>query len=128
MSTAEFIAVKDAPPVQREDQDRVGAVVPIKRPCSRWRDHLAGLLRRAASGDTDAFMEFYDHTSAVAYRVVLSRLADPVVADAATQALYVHAWDRAETHADSGLSPMTWLLSAAASAPGLHRPSRMLRT
>lgn len=79
--------------------------------CARWRDHLALLLERAGRGDEDAFLQFYDLTSGVAYRAMRLRYDDPETAEAATHALYVRAWDLAPRQATSGLSPLAWLLS-----------------
>lgn len=106
--TAEFIAEK------RWVHDREQQAVAERPACTQWRERLTDLLARAGQGDRSAFMEFYDHTSAVAYRAALTRYADPVAAQAATQALFVRAWERARTHATSGLSPLAWLLTVPA--------------
>lgn len=82
--------------------------------CARWRDHLALLLVRAGRGDEDAFARFYDLTSGVAYRAMCQRYDDRAAAEAATEALYLRAWDLAPRHAGSGLSPLAWLLSGLA--------------
>ncbi len=118
--TAEFIADTNRTSVLRNDQDSAVAtvpVIPIPPSCSQWREHLSRLLSRASRGDTSAFMQFYDHTSAVVYRVAGSRCVDPVAAEAAAQNVYLRAWERASTYAGSGLSPLAWLLADAAPAP-----------
>jgi len=95
-------------------------VIPLDPTCASWRERLGDLLDRAADGNTDAFMQFYDCTSGFAYRVMRSRVASPVVAEKATRALYLDAWDRAATYRTSGLSPLAWLLVGLSPAPVLR--------
>ena len=75
---------------------------------------LAQLLMRAARGDVDAFMRFYDATVPTVYAWARLRYArpdaDPAVVDRAVRATYARAWRRAAGHAGSGLSPKAWLL------------------
>lgn len=71
----------------------------------------AELLRLSAAGDVDAFMRFYDATCAHAYQWALRRHRDRERADEAIRALYAQAWVSAAEHADSGVSPVAWLIS-----------------
>ncbi|WP_246004959.1 hypothetical protein [Nocardioides marmorisolisilvae] len=80
---------------------------------------LADLLTRAAGGDTDAFMRFYDATSGQVFCLALTRARSRglrgagvhAAADRDVEDAYVHAWARCAEHAGSGLSPLAWLLS-----------------
>ncbi|RZI81471.1 MAG: hypothetical protein EOO67_18595 [Microbacterium sp.] len=78
----------------------------------------AELLRLAAQGDVDAFMRFYDATCTYAYQWALRRHRDRVRAEEAVRALYAQAWAEARDHADSGISPVAWLLSRGRTWPG----------
>lgn len=71
-----------------------------------WR-----LLVRAATGDVEAFLAFYDATCAVTWRLELCRHADHTRAREATTARYVGAWLHAGAQAGSGLTARAWLLS-----------------
>lgn len=73
--------------------------------------HLRRLLVRAASGDLEAFVDFYDATCSVTWRLELCRHVDPEQARRATIARYVGAWLHAGAQARSGLSARAWLLS-----------------
>jgi|GEM_PF-5424696 len=86
----------------------------------RGEGDLSALLGRAAHGDVDAFMRFYDATVAVVYRYARARSGDPAKADELTRALYARAWRAAPGHHRSGLSPLAWLL--------VHAPSRQAST
>lgn len=99
--TAEFLA----------DHPATSPVRPSGRDCVQWRERLTLLLERAGRGDHASFGEFYDLTSAVAYRAMCERFRDPAAAEAATHSLYLRAWREAPRQASSGLSPLAWLLS-----------------
>lgn len=71
----------------------------------------AELLRLSAAGDADAFMRFYDATCSYAYQWALRRHRDRARAEDALRALYAQAWAHAAEHADSGISPVAWLLT-----------------
>lgn len=92
-----------------------GERIDAAEPSGRLR--LAALLDRAAGGDLDAFMRFYDATVDSAYRLVLCRSRDAVAAEEATAALYVTAWVRVADYARSGLSPLAWLLGLRLAGP-----------
>ncbi|MBM7516616.1 hypothetical protein [Nocardioides nitrophenolicus] len=74
---------------------------------------LRRLLVRGATGDLDAFLEFYDATCAVTWRLELCRHGDHALAQQATVARYLAAWLHAGAQARSGLSARAWLLSLA---------------
>lgn len=80
-------------------------------------DDLADLLLRSARGDRQAFRRFYDATSSRAFRLELVRarargVTHPhAAAERATTDRFLRAWRSAPTYADSGLTPLAWLLS-----------------
>lgn len=71
----------------------------------------AELLRLSAAGDSDAFMKFYDATCAVVYQWALRCQRDQERAEELTRDLYRRAWGSAWEHAESGLSPVAWLIA-----------------
>ncbi|MCZ4499296.1 MAG: sigK [Marmoricola sp.] len=113
---AGFIA--DRSLVRSAPSDAIAAV-PLDPSCAGWREHLNDLLGRAERGDSDAFMQFYDCTSTFVYRVMRTRVASSAVAEKATRALYLDAWERAASYRASGLSPLAWLLAGLTFAPVL---------
>lgn len=95
------------------------AAAPEPRDCAASRHaHLADLLARAGRGDADAFMRFYDDTSGAAYRLARAVCPDAAAAEELTRSLYVRAWTHAAQHAESGLSPVAWLVVPVLA----HRP------
>jgi len=82
-------------------------------------DSAAGDLALAATGDTEAFMRFYDATSQCAFTLALARARSRGLrgtqaqrsAESETEAAYVEAWRRCDEHRSSDLSPMAWLFS-----------------
>ncbi|HWJ83287.1 MAG TPA: hypothetical protein VNS55_13705 [Nocardioides sp.] len=76
-------------------------------------DRLRALLARAAEGDLEAFLAFYDATCAVVWRLERCRHRDRAQAEHATCERYVTAWRRAGRQPATGLSPRAWLLSVA---------------
>ncbi|WP_408898047.1 hypothetical protein ACJ5H2_02845 [Nocardioides sp. R1-1] len=72
---------------------------------------LRRLLQRAAGGDIEAFVAFYDATCSVTWRLELCRHADPGLAKRAMVVRYAGAWLHARTQARSGLNARAWLLS-----------------
>jgi RNA polymerase sigma-70 factor (ECF subfamily) len=72
---------------------------------------LRRLLARAATGDVEAFLDFYDATCTVTWRLELCRHGDPAAAKVAATWRYVGAWLHAAEQAGSGLSARAWLLS-----------------
>jgi RNA polymerase sigma-70 factor (ECF subfamily) len=73
--------------------------------------HLARLLVRSACGEVAAFMEFYDATCTLVWRLETARDRDAVGAAQALHARYQAAWLKAGSQGRSGLTPRTWLLS-----------------
>lgn len=80
---------------------------------------LADELARAASGDTEAFMRFYDATSGYVFGLALARASARglhgdtarIVAEREVESWYVRAWSRSAQHRGSGLSPLAWVLT-----------------
>lgn len=75
------------------------------------RRMLGDYVRRAAGGDVDAFMVFYDATCDDAYRLARCFLATTDAAAAALVHTYVTACREAHTFGSSGLSARSWLLA-----------------
>jgi DNA-directed RNA polymerase specialized sigma24 family protein len=75
------------------------------------RRMLGDYVRRAADGDVEAFMVFYDATCDDAYRLARCRLADVQEAAAMLVHTYVTACREAHTFESSGHSPRAWLLA-----------------
>lgn len=92
-----------------------------------WLDDasLAALLAGAADGDREAFLDFYDATCALVWRLEVRRARTRTAAEAATRRRFFAAWARAGEQPASGLSPRAWLLSlspvAVTSAAGAER-------
>lgn len=93
-------------------------------------EDLSNLLDRAAVGDHEAFLRFYDLTidRVFGYELARARLhlrraargaADErTLAATATVERYVRAWAAAAEQPASGLTPGAWLLSPPDSASG----------
>ncbi|WP_344773405.1 hypothetical protein [Nocardioides panacisoli] len=75
---------------------------------------LARLLVRSACGETAAFMEFFDATCDVVWRLETARHGAGDHAAKAAYARYHAAWLRAGAQRTSGLAPRAWLLSLSA--------------
>jgi RNA polymerase sigma-70 factor, ECF subfamily len=78
---------------------------------------LDALLRRVAEQDVEAFAEFYDHTRARVFGLVLRVLRDPGYSEETTQDVYLQVWRGAANYNPSAGSPLAWLLTLA------HRPA-----
>ncbi|MBB4134934.1 ECF RNA polymerase sigma factor SigK [Gordonia humi] len=74
---------------------------------------LADLLARSAAGDTAAFAEFYDRTSARVHGMVLRVLRDPGYSEETTQEVYLQVWRGAVSYRSAEGTPIAWLLSIA---------------
>lgn len=83
---------------------------------------LGDYVRRAADGDVDAFMVFYDATCDDAYRLARCFLGDMHAAAAVLVRTYVAACGEAHTFESSGRSARAWLLAI------LHRELVAART
>lgn len=80
---------------------------------------LADELDRAALGDTDAFMRFYDATSGYVFGLALTRARSRglrgasarTFAEREVEAWYARAWTCCAQQRTSGLSPLAWVLA-----------------
>jgi RNA polymerase sigma-70 factor (ECF subfamily) len=72
---------------------------------------LAGLLKRSARGDQQAFAALYDATAARAYGLALRVVRDPAQAEEVTQEAFLDVW-RTATRFDSAQgSALSWLFT-----------------
>lgn len=72
---------------------------------------LAGLIRRCARGDEDAFATLYDATSPRVYGLALRVVRNPAHAEEVTQETYLEIW-RHSARFDAGRgSALSWLLT-----------------
>lgn len=74
---------------------------------------LAALLARAADGDSLAFRDFYDRTSAKLFGVILRILPERGEAEDVLQDVYVTIWRKAAEFDSSRASPVTWTATIA---------------
>ena len=74
---------------------------------------LAGLLEASAAGDTRAFAEFYNRTSARVYGMAVRVLRDSGYAEETAQEVYLQAWRGAATFDPAKGSAMSWMLTLA---------------
>ncbi len=70
---------------------------------------LDALLVRAAGGDCDAFVEFYDATSPRVYAVLLRATGSTATADDLLQGIYVEAWERMRGRAAPPCPGLEWM-------------------
>ncbi|PTT15838.1 hypothetical protein DBR36_14095 [Microbacterium sp. HMWF026] len=76
-------------------------------------DDLDALLRRAATGDCDAFVAFYDATAPRVYAVLLALTGIAARADALLEGIYVEAWERMRGRAAPPCPGMQWMSAIA---------------
>ncbi len=74
---------------------------------------LDALLVRAAAGDCDAFVAFYDATAPRVYAVLLSLTGVASRADALLEGIYVEAWERMRGRAAPPCPGMQWVSAIA---------------
>lgn len=74
---------------------------------------LADLLVQIGNGDTAAFSDFYQRTSARAYGLILRVLRDNGYSEEVLQELYLDVWRSARTFDSSAGSAVSWLLTIA---------------
>ena len=74
---------------------------------------LDSLIARVAQGDRRAFDALYEGTSARLNALCLSILKDRREAEEVLEQVYIGIWKDAARFADSGLSPMAWLVTQA---------------
>jgi len=72
---------------------------------------IENLIFRVALGDRRAFGALYDATSAKLFGVCLRILNNRAEAEDALQEAFVNIWQKSDTYAANGLSPMTWLIT-----------------
>ena len=70
-------------------------------------------ILRTGLGDRAAFSALYDATSAKLFGVCLRVLKNRAEAEDALQDVYVRIWQKADSYAVNGYSPMTWLITLA---------------
>src|SRR5689334_25404351 len=71
------------------EQDGASAAAAPAEPASQ---RLADLLKRSARGDSDAFAELYDATSARVHGLALRVVRDPAQAEEVTQEAFLDIW------------------------------------
>ena len=78
------------------------------RPAVEGAD-LDALLVRAASGDCEAFVDFYDATSPRVYAVLVSLTRDANRAASLLEEIYVEAWERMRGRSAPPCPGMEWM-------------------
>lgn len=76
-------------------------------------DELARLLARTAEGDSAAFAELYQHSSAKLFGIICRILPNRDVAREALQEAYVAIWRRASSFDPEIASPISWMATIA---------------
>lgn len=71
------------------------------------------LIARTALKDRKAFSALYDATSAKLFGVCLSVLRNRAEAEEAVQDVFIRIWNKSDSYAITGHSPMTWLITVA---------------
>lgn len=74
---------------------------------------LAGLLKRSARGDQDAFARLYDATSARVHGLVLRVVRDRAQSEEVTQEVFLEVWRQASRYDESRGSALSWLMTIA---------------
>ncbi|MFS4439223.1 sigma-70 family RNA polymerase sigma factor [Paracoccaceae bacterium GXU_MW_L88] len=77
------------------------------------RAEIEEMVARVAIKDKAAFSGLYDATSAKLFGVCLSVLGNRSEAEDALQETYLRIWNKADSYAVTGHSPMTWLITIA---------------
>lgn len=77
------------------------------------RQEIEDLIARVGLGDRDAFSRLYDATSAKLFGVCLRVLKSRAEAEDALQEVFLRVWNKADSYAVTGHSPMTWLITVA---------------
>lgn len=77
------------------------------------RAEIEVLIARTALRDRSAFSSLYDATSAKLFGICLRVLNDRAEAEDALQDVYLRIWNKADSYAVTGHSPMTWLITVA---------------
>lgn len=77
------------------------------------KDDIDALLVRAATGDCEAFVEFYDATAPRVYAVLLSLTGVADRADALLEGIYLEAWERMRGRSAPPCPGMQWMSAIA---------------
>ena len=72
---------------------------------------IENMISRIGLGDRIAFSSLYDATSAKLFGVCLRVLNNRAEAEEVLQEAYVRIWQKADSYAANGYSPMTWLIT-----------------
>lgn len=76
-------------------------------------DDIAVLLSRVALKDRAAFSTLYSRTGSKLFSICIRILKDRSDAEEALQEVYIRIWQRADSFAAAGNSPMGWLATIA---------------
>ena len=90
------------------EQEGAPAAVPPAEPESQ---RLADLLKRSARGDSDAFAELYDATSARVHGLALRVVRDPAQAEEVTQEAFLDIWRTSARFDQQRGSAIGWMLT-----------------
>ncbi|MBI5964063.1 MAG: sigma-70 family RNA polymerase sigma factor [Chloroflexi bacterium] len=71
------------------------------------------LVRKAKSGDTDAFVQLYEAYFERVYKYVYFRVMDEKLAESITPRVFIKAWQLLDRYHTFGLSFITWLYKLA---------------
>ncbi|WP_416404435.1 ECF RNA polymerase sigma factor SigK [Arthrobacter sp. LFS091] len=90
--------------------------VPVVEPADTATDlnsQLTGLLNLVASGDQQAFAEFYRLTSRRVFGMAKRVLIDPDLSEDATQEVFIQVWEGAAKFDRAAGTPLAWLMTIA---------------
>lgn len=87
--------------------------VPAEGASAGAGDEIAGLLRRSARGDRDAFADLYDTTVRRVHGLVVRVVRDRAQADEVTQEVYLEIWRTAGRFDPARGSGIAWLMTIA---------------
>ncbi|MBM3714715.1 MAG: hypothetical protein FJW64_03090 [Actinobacteria bacterium] len=79
------------------------------RPVPADEADLDALLVRAATGDCDAFVAFYDATSPRIYAILLRATGQPSLAEELLEGIYVEAWERLRGRSAPPCPGLAWM-------------------
>src|SRR5512138_1280889 len=73
----------------------------------------SSLVRRASSGEVDAFIHLFEAYGDDLYRYVYFRVLSDVAAEAITSQVFRHTWDNLEQSLQKGKSFVAWIYELA---------------
>lgn len=82
-------------------------------PASKTTPDLAGLVRRCARGDEEAFARLYDATARRLFGLVLRVVRDPAMSEEVTQEVYLDVWRSSARFDPARGSALSWLMTIA---------------